>query len=181
MLKLALTMAAVSLLPVSASAGREKLPKDLTTARQVRALGDAPSSPGNNGHCRLQGVVTLAPNPEGLNYDFYLQDSTGGILMRATRLWSIGVGDTVEVSGLIRSPRSVTVQNVIRLHGGATLSPRSLSLEEALRGDGFGELVTVPGALRKRGDAILVGPEPSLRTFVRNRYENAALLRNVQD
>ena len=174
MLKFAIAIVAVSL-PASAAAGSNRNAQNQTRDLQRSENGRA---------CHLRGVVTLAPDSSGPNYGLlYFQDSSGGILMRTTRRWSIEAGDTVEVSGLVRSPHSVTVQNVTRLDGGAKpqLELRFVSLEEALRGDGFGELITVSGPLRKVGDAILVGPGPSLKTYFRNQSKNAAVLQNLKE
>ncbi len=180
MLKLTLAALAISLLLASASARDDKIQQELDTVRQLRERAGAARSSSNNGHCRLQGVVTLGPDSHGPDYDFYFQDSTGGILMRATRLWQVAAGDTVEISGLVRSPYSIAVQNLNRLSEGAKITPRPVRLEEASGGAGFGELITVSGPLRKSADAILVGLGPSLEAYVRNSPGAAALPPNWQ-
>ena len=178
LLKLTPVFVTVSLL--AASAGGEMTTRERTTVAQVRKSEEA-SRPNSGVHCRLQGIVTLGPDSAGADYDFYLQDSTGGILIRSGRPWPIATGDKVEVTGLVRSPHSVTVQNVIRLGSGEKLQPRPVSPAEALGGSGFGELVTVSGVLSRKADAILLGTEPPLRAYFRRRADTPSRLGNLKD
>jgi hypothetical protein len=119
-LKGLLNILTAGLLPVAAMAGSVQHAAQPGTVRQ---LG---SSIG--GQCRLKGVVTLAPASNGTDYDFYLQDATGGVLLHARRRWPVAVGDNVEVSGVVRSPHSVAVQNVVRSKSSVQIHPRAVSI-----------------------------------------------------
>ena len=74
-----------------------------------------------NASVRFQGVVTLAPDASGSDFDFYIQDSTGGLMIRTRRHWPISMGDKVEVSGTALPARSVSAQNVVRLESGKAI------------------------------------------------------------
>ena len=168
---------ALILLPAAIGADTEKHAPEVTTIRKLRgapALNFAIS-------CRLRGVVTLAPGSSGPDFDFYIQDSTGGLMMRTRRHWPVSVGDKVEVSGTVRSPASVAVQNVIRLGHDVAIQPRALPLNQAVSGDGLGELITVSGDLRKGPDAILIGSGLGLKASFQHRSDSSSLLENLKE
>src|SRR5258707_7229578 len=98
--KLAVTVLAASWLPAAAAGAGKSLPEPT----MVRSLQQAGS-----GAWHLKGVVTFAPAPGVSGHDFYLQDSTGGILLRSRRRWPISAGDLVEVLGARQSPNSLAV------------------------------------------------------------------------
>jgi signal transduction histidine kinase/ActR/RegA family two-component response regulator len=170
-------LAALVLAPAAANGSSEKRPHELTTIREMRA---APVS-SNTSSYRLQGVVTLAPDPSGPDFDFCVQDSTGGLLMRTRRHWPVSLGDTIEVSGTVRSPSSVSVQNVVRLEKGMAIQPKPMGLNQAASGAGLGELITVSGELRKISDAIVIGPAPELKASFQKRSDSFSLLQNLKE
>jgi signal transduction histidine kinase/AmiR/NasT family two-component response regulator len=146
--KLAVTVLAASWLPAAGAGAGKALPEPTT----VRGLQQAGS-----GAWRLKGVVTFMPATGVSGHDFYLQDSTGGMLIRTRRRWPISVGDLVEVSAAAQSPNPLAVQNVIRIASGVKLDPSPASEQEALSGARLGELITVSGKLHKSADGIVVG------------------------
>ena len=97
---------------------------------------------------RIRGMVTM-PYTAGLE-GFFLQDKSGGVLVRTTPTEILQVGDSIEVTGV---PTMVNISPVFQscsYHKAGTTTdaaPPLVLAEEALRGDFHSQLVRVEGYL----------------------------------
>ena len=95
---------------------------------------------------RIQGAVTLTD-------PVYLQDATGGVILRTSAPDLLNIGDEVEVAGQIAaggfSP-VFAVNSIHLLRDRSSVSPVSITATEAASGAHAGMLVEVTGVVQKR-------------------------------
>lgn len=104
------------------------------------------TSPGER-RC-IEGVVTLPPSPS--TDGFYIQDKTGGCLVRARPGEPLRVGDLASATGYPAIPGLLAelVDATYRKIGdGVPVAPRPVLAEEAARGESDSRLVRIKGYL----------------------------------
>lgn len=136
---------------------------------------------------RLRGSVTLAPGsiPED-PYDFYFQDSTGGISVGLARRLELTLNNLVEVTGRCgmydELEVEVTAEDVRLLERRAPVQPRSITVAEAAAGRHEGELVRVRGTVLSASvgetrDRLQIGDgKDSVGVYIRRPLDHPSVL-----
>ena len=166
---------------LAAAASAANGPRKVSSIQQVLELAAAPQA-DHRTDLVIQGVVTLVrrfqPEPTWI---FMSRMPPGATLLRTKRPWPITVGDQVEVSTAVSSSsHDVVVQNVTVLKCWCAGPPKAVTLDEAIKGKGAGELITVFGPVRRGSDAVFIGSGPGLRADFGDRPDALSVLQNLK-
>ncbi len=157
--------------------------------------------------CTIRGSVTFTPGMMATRPgDFYLQDETGGILVKSETAPALKLWDRVEVRGHVGStdiPKNgaategrsdelrIEANQIVVLGPGPRVEPRRVSLTEATSERHAGEFIVVRGEVTrlilgdmssKAGEAndhFIVGTEPGLTVYARRRRVDPPWLNNL--
>lgn len=147
-------VAAADPLPVSdgGSSGAGAAAGELSVQAAKALRGTAPGD--LSVACVIRGWVTAGTGALSSPGHFYLQDETGGILVRNDQLVPLGRGDRAAVAGgIFYSANSrrywIQPETVQRLSPGVPRPPLRLSLKEARSGRYEGQLIKVSGSVLK--------------------------------
>jgi signal transduction histidine kinase len=160
-----------------------------------------------NANCTIRGSVTLPPGAMATRPgDFYVQDDTGGILVRGEAVPALKLWERVEVSGHATwrdEPKNgaategsgpeirIQATQIIPLGGGGRIEPKRVPLAEAVKGYHAGEFIVVRGQVvrlvvgdmnRKSGEAndrFILGPERGVWVYARRRRADPSWLKDL--
>lgn len=115
---------------------------------------------------RIGGVVTLS-RPGG---ELFLQDDTGGIRIICAAPANLAIGDAVEVAGFVEYEGHLPLLRdaVVRSSAArvARVPPSKVSMDRLLRGDHYGEFISLSGKLLDRTTRPGDGPVGEITTWL---------------
>ncbi len=158
-------------------------------------------------YCTIRGSVTFTPGMMATRPgDFYIQDDTGGILVRSETAPTLKIWDRVEVSGNAEwrdKPKNgaviegsghelrIQASQIVLLGPGNRIEPHRVSATEAISGSHAGELIAVRGQVTRlilgdmsskpgeSNDHFMIGPEPGLLVYARRLRTAPPWLKDV--